>query len=132
MGSSGSVGTQALDVIRSEPGRFRVHALAAQRSADVLVAQAAEFHPAVVVIADPALYRQVREGVGAPTEVLVGAEGMAEAARGAEVVLNAVVGFAGLPVTMAALEAGPGGGVPHKGALLRPGPPPPKSRAPPR
>jgi 1-deoxy-D-xylulose-5-phosphate reductoisomerase len=73
---------------------------------DVLVAQAAEFHPDVVVIGDPALSGAVRDGVPAGTEVLTGEEGMAEAARGADVVLNAVVGFAGLPVTMAALEAG--------------------------
>lgn len=106
MGSSGSIGTQALDVIRAEPERFRVHALAAHRSADVLVAQAAEFHPDVVVIGDPTLHADVRDGVPAGTEVLVGEEGMVAAARGADVVLNGVVGFAGLPVTMAALEAG--------------------------
>ncbi|HSZ35933.1 MAG TPA: 1-deoxy-D-xylulose-5-phosphate reductoisomerase [Acidimicrobiales bacterium] len=106
MGSSGSVGTQALDVIRAEPERFRVHALAVHRSADVLVVQAAEFHPDVVVIGDPALVPAVRAGVDAGTEVLVGEEGMVAAARGADVVLNAVVGFAGLPVTMATLEAG--------------------------
>jgi 1-deoxy-D-xylulose-5-phosphate reductoisomerase len=106
MGSSGSVGTQALDVIRAEPQRFRVHALAAHRSADVLVAQATEFHPDVVVIGDPAFHEVVRDGVPGGIEVLVGQEGMVAAAQGADVVLNAVVGFAGLPVTMAALEAG--------------------------
>jgi 1-deoxy-D-xylulose-5-phosphate reductoisomerase len=106
IGSSGSVGTQALDVIRAEPQRFRVHALAAHRSADVLVAQATEFHPDVVVIGDPALHAAVRDGVPGGIEVLVGEEGMVAAAQGADVVLNAVVGFAGLPVTMAALEAG--------------------------
>ncbi len=106
MGSSGSIGTQALDVIRAEPDRFRVHALAAHRSAEALVAQAAEFHPDVVVIGDPALHADVRDGVPAGVEVLVGEEGLVAAARGADVVLNGVVGFAGLPVTMAALEAG--------------------------
>jgi 1-deoxy-D-xylulose-5-phosphate reductoisomerase len=106
MGSTGSVGTQALDVIRREPERFRVHALAAQRSSAALVAQAVEFGPDVVVIGAPDLYDEVRAGVPAGTEVAVGAEGMMETARGADVVLNAVVGFAGLPVTMAALEAG--------------------------
>jgi len=106
MGSTGSIGTQALDVMRGEPERFGVHALAAQRSVAQLVTQAAEFRPTVVVIGDPGLYQQVRDDVPPGTEVLVGTEGMVEAARGADVVLNAVVGFAGLPVTMAALEAG--------------------------
>ncbi|MFZ0250840.1 MAG: 1-deoxy-D-xylulose-5-phosphate reductoisomerase [Acidimicrobiales bacterium] len=106
LGSTGSVGTQALDVIRTEPERFRVHALAAQRSVDDLLAQAASFAPALVVIGDPGRYAEVRDGVPAGTEVLVGGEGMVAAAQSADVVLNAVVGLAGLPVTMAALEAG--------------------------
>jgi 1-deoxy-D-xylulose-5-phosphate reductoisomerase len=106
MGSTGSVGTQALDVIRTERERFRVHALAAQRSVEELLAQAAAFGPALVVIGDPSRYDEVRAGVPAGTEVMVGEEGMVAAAQGADVVLNAVVGFAGLPVTMAALEAG--------------------------
>ncbi len=106
MGSSGSVGTQALDVVRAEGDRFVVHALGVQRSTSTLVAQAAEFRPAIVVVGDPDLAPAVRDAVPAGTEVLVGPEGMAEAARGADVVLNAVVGFAGLPVTLAALEAG--------------------------
>ncbi len=106
MGSTGSIGTQALDVMRSEPERFGVYALAAQSSATELVAQAAEFRPIVVVIGDPDRYSLVRDGVPAGPEVLVGVVGMVEATRGADVVLNAVVGFAGLPVTMAALEGG--------------------------
>ncbi len=106
MGSSGSVGLQALDVVRAEGDRFGVHALGVQRSIATLIAQAAEFRPAIVVVGDPALASEVRAAVPVGTEVLVGPEGMAEAARGADVVLNAVVGFAGLPVTLAALEAG--------------------------
>jgi 1-deoxy-D-xylulose-5-phosphate reductoisomerase len=106
MGSTGSVGTQALDVIRTEPARFRVHALAAQRSVEELLAQAAAFGPELVVIGDPGRYGEVRDGVPPGTEVMVGEEGMVAAAQSADVVLNAVVGFAGLPVTMAALESG--------------------------
>ncbi len=106
MGSSGSVGLQALDVIRAERDRFEVHALGVQRSTDTLIAQAAEFRPAIVVVGDPDHALAVRAAVPEGTEVLAGPEGMAEAARGADVVLNAVVGFAGLPVTLAALEAG--------------------------
>jgi 1-deoxy-D-xylulose-5-phosphate reductoisomerase len=106
MGSTGSVGTQALDVVRHERTRFEVHALAAHSSAGALVAQVSEFRPALAVIGDAALYAEVRDGVPPGTEVLVGEEGMVAAAGAADVVLNAVVGFAGLPVTMAALEGG--------------------------
>ena len=106
LGSTGSIGTQALDVIGREPERFLVHALAAQSSVEELLAQAAAFGPALVVVGDPARYGEVRDGVPPGTDVMVGEEGMVVAAQGADVVLNAVVGFAGLPVTMAALESG--------------------------
>ena len=106
LGSTGSIGTQALDVIGREPERFRVHALAAQSSVEELLAQAAAFGPALVVVGDPARYGEVRDGVPPGTDVMVGEEGMVAAAQGADVVLNAVVGFAGLPVTMAALQSG--------------------------
>jgi 1-deoxy-D-xylulose-5-phosphate reductoisomerase len=106
LGSTGSIGTQAIDVLSRAPERFEVAALAAQRSTELLLAQAAALRPALVVIGDPTLYRVVADGVPAGTEVMVGLEGMVEAARCADVVLNAVVGFAGLPVTMASLEAG--------------------------
>ena len=106
LGSTGSIGTQAVDVLQSAPERFRVTALAAQSSVELLLAQAALLHPALVVIGDPSLYAVVRDGVPSGTEVMVGNEGLVAAATCADVVLNAVVGFAGLPVTMATLEAG--------------------------
>ena len=106
LGSTGSIGTQAVEVLQGEPERFRVVALAAQTSTDVLLAQAAALRPELVVIGDESLYRTVCDGVPAGTEVLVGVAGLEAAATSADVVLNAVVGFAGLPVTMAALEAG--------------------------
>ncbi len=106
LGCTGSIGSQALDVLRGEPERFTLAALAAQRSTDLLLAQAAEFRPALVVIGDGSLYPVVRDGVPPGTEVMVGQEGLVAAASRADVVLNAVVGFAGLPVTMAALESG--------------------------
>jgi 1-deoxy-D-xylulose-5-phosphate reductoisomerase len=95
-----------VDVLLGQPERFRVVALAAQSSTEVLLAQAAQLRPDMVVIGEESLYRTVREGVPAGTEVLVGIPGLVAAAGAADVVLNAVVGFAGLPVTMAALEAG--------------------------
>ncbi len=106
LGSTGSIGTQAVDVLLGQPERFRVVALAAQSSTEVLLAQAAQLRPEMVVIGEESLYRTVREGVPAGTDVLVGIPGLVAAAGAADVVLNAVVGFAGLPVTMAALEAG--------------------------
>ena len=106
LGSTGSIGTQAVDVLQGAPERFRVSALAAQSSAELLLAQAALLRPALVGIGDPSLYGVVRDGVPAGTEVMVGNEGLVAAATCADVVLNAVVGFAGLPVTMATLEAG--------------------------
>jgi 1-deoxy-D-xylulose-5-phosphate reductoisomerase len=106
LGSTGSIGTQAVDVLCGQPDRFRVVALAAQSSTAVLLEQAARLRPDMVVIGEESLYATVRDGVPAGTEVLVGTPGLVAAARAADVVLNAVVGFAGLPVTMAALEAG--------------------------
>jgi 1-deoxy-D-xylulose-5-phosphate reductoisomerase len=108
LGSTGSIGTQAVDVLSSpsERERFDVVAIAAHRSVDTLLEQAALLRPALVVIGEESLAEAVRRGVPSGTEVMVGAEGMLAAANAADVVLNAVVGFAGLPVTMAALEAG--------------------------
>jgi len=108
LGSTGSIGTQAVDVLSgpTERERFRVVALAAHSSVATLVAQAALLAPELVVIGDPSLVDEVRGGVPAGTEVMSGPEGLLAAASGADVVLNAVVGFAGLPVTMAALQGG--------------------------
>ena len=65
LGSTGSIGTQAVDVLLGQPERFRVVALAAQSSTEVLLAQAAQLRPDMVVIGDESLYRTVREGVPA-------------------------------------------------------------------
>jgi 1-deoxy-D-xylulose-5-phosphate reductoisomerase len=61
LGSTGSIGTQTLDVVRAYPDRYRVYALCAHRSIDLLVQQAKEFHPEVVCIADESLYEQLKE-----------------------------------------------------------------------
>jgi 1-deoxy-D-xylulose-5-phosphate reductoisomerase len=106
VGSTGSIGTQAAEVVAAQPERFEVVALAAQRSVDALVAQARRFRPELVVIGDPTLFSEVAAALPAGTEVMAGPEGLAAAGAAGEVVVNGVVGFAGLPVTMAALEAG--------------------------
>ena len=106
VGSTGSIGTQAIDVVEAEPGRFRVTALAAQRSVDTLVAQAARLRPELVAIGEESLAADLARRLPAGTEVLAGEKGLVAAAQAADVVVNAVVGFAGLPVTLAALESG--------------------------
>jgi 1-deoxy-D-xylulose-5-phosphate reductoisomerase len=106
VGSTGSIGTQAVEVMTTEPDRFDVAGLATWTSVDVLGAQARALRPEVVAIGDPALAPALRAAVPAGTEVWTGLEGLAAVARLGDVVLNAVVGFAGLPVTLAALEAG--------------------------
>jgi 1-deoxy-D-xylulose-5-phosphate reductoisomerase len=108
LGSTGSIGTQALDVIRAHRNRFRVVALAAGRESDLLAAQAAEF----AVPAD-----RSRAAAGDPA-ALAGLAALPEA----DVVLNAVVGFAGLPVTLAALEAGKRLALANKESLIAAGP----------
>ena len=106
VGSTGSIGTQAVDVALAHPDRFAVVALAAWRSVDTLAAQAALLRPEVVAVGDPGAAPALAAAVPRGTEVLAGAEGLTAVARLGDVVLNAVVGFAGLPVTLAALESG--------------------------
>jgi len=106
VGSTGSIGTQALEVVDGAEDRFRVVALGAHRSVDVLVAQARRFGPEVVAIGDKALAPELERALPPGVEVVAGTEGLAAIATMADVAVNGVVGFAGLTVTMAALEAG--------------------------
>jgi 1-deoxy-D-xylulose-5-phosphate reductoisomerase len=106
VGSTGSIGTQTLDVVREEPDRYQVVALGAQRSVDALVAQVLEFRPRTVAIGDPSLAAEVAARLPAGTELVAGVDGLAAIATDADVVVNGVVGFAGLTVTLAALESG--------------------------
>lgn len=109
LGSTGSIGTQALDVISQHPDRFRATVLTAGSNADLLISQARAFLPDTVVIADETRYDQVREALAdLPVKVFTGSESLAQAVTGSEVdiVLTAVVGFAGLVPTVAAIKAG--------------------------
>ncbi len=122
LGSTGSIGTQTLDVVAARPGDFDVVALGASRSVDLLAEQARAFRPDVVAIADGSLAGELAAGVPAGTEVLAGPGSMAEAAVAAEVAINGVVGFAGLPVTLAVLAAGRRLGLANKESLIAAGP----------
>ncbi|MDA8342196.1 MAG: 1-deoxy-D-xylulose-5-phosphate reductoisomerase [Actinomycetota bacterium] len=106
LGSTGSIGTQALEVVASCPDRFTVVALGAHRSLELLVEQVRRFRPSVVAVGDAAAAAEAAPLLPAGTDLLVGDEGLSVAAAMADVCVNGVVGFAGLTVTVAALGAG--------------------------
>lgn len=109
LGSTGSIGTQTLDVIREHPDRFEAYVLTANNQAERLVEQAREFMPDAVVIANEDKYAEVRDGLAdLPIKVYAGAAAICDvaAADSVDTVLTAMVGFAGLRPTVAALRAG--------------------------
>lgn len=122
LGSTGSIGTQTLEVIRAEPDRFRAVALAANSSVSELAAQAAEFAPEAVAVGDVELAGELRSALPPGVEVLAGAEAFADLAGTADVVVNGVVGFAGLGVTLAALRSGRRLALANKESLIAAGP----------
>jgi 1-deoxy-D-xylulose-5-phosphate reductoisomerase len=122
VGSTGSIGTQAVEVLAEAPADYRVVAIGAHRSADTLVAQAKSLRPEVVAVADPEAATAVRARLPRSIEVHAGAKALADIAGLGEVVLNGVVGFAGLPVTLAALEAGRRLALANKESLIAAGP----------
>ncbi len=108
LGSTGSIGTQTLDVVRQHPEAFSVYALSANRSIDLLIKQALEFNPAVVCIADETYYRPLCEALSdLPIRVLAGEKALAEMVTmpAIDVVVAAMVGYAGLRPTIEAIKA---------------------------
>lgn len=99
VGSTGSIGTQTLEVVAAAPDRYRVTALAAGSRIDELIAQAEAVRPDVVALADETKLDELRAGLPAGIEVLSGPTAMADVAVDADITVNGVVGFAGLPVT---------------------------------
>jgi 1-deoxy-D-xylulose-5-phosphate reductoisomerase len=122
LGATGSIGTQTLDVVRADPERYRVSALGASGSIDLLAAQAREFRPRVVALADASRAAELEALLPAGIELLAGPDAMVDAALTADTVINGVVGFAGLPVTLATLEAGRRLGLANKESLISAGP----------
>ncbi|MBT3248060.1 MAG: 1-deoxy-D-xylulose-5-phosphate reductoisomerase [Actinobacteria bacterium] len=129
LGSTGSIGTQTLEVVAACPGDYEVVALGAASSIDLLVEQAERFRPKVVALADQNRAPELAERVPAGTEVLAGPQALAEAAVIAEVAINGVVGFAGLSVTLATLLAGRRLGLANKESLISAGPVVQRARA---
>ncbi|MBB4038268.1 1-deoxy-D-xylulose-5-phosphate reductoisomerase [Dysgonomonas hofstadii] len=109
LGSTGSIGTQALDIVREHPDSFEVYALTANENVDLLIKQAMEFMPEVVVIANENKYKQLKEAlVHQPIKVWSGSESIAQVVESApiDMVLTAMVGYSGLKPTINAIKAG--------------------------
>lgn len=108
LGSTGSIGTQALDVIREHSDRYEAYVLTANNNADLLIRQAREFMPETVIVANESKYAQVQEALAdLPIKVYAGADAICQVVQeqAIDVVLTAMVGFAGLRPTISAIEA---------------------------
>lgn len=109
LGSTGSIGTQALDVVREQQGRFVVEVLSSNNKVDLLIEQALEFQPNAVVIGDTRHDRTLRDALAdLPIKVFSGADALEQVVQmdGIDMVLTALVGYAGLKPTLSAIRAG--------------------------
>lgn len=109
LGSTGSIGTQALEVIRAYPDKFDLQVITAQSNAKLLIEQARKFQPNAVVIADESKYQEVKEALfSEDIHVYAGNKALCQVVEFHEVnvVLTALVGYAGLKPTLAAIDAG--------------------------
>ncbi|MFA4871085.1 MAG: 1-deoxy-D-xylulose-5-phosphate reductoisomerase [Pedobacter sp.] len=109
LGSTGSVGTQALNVIEANPDLYKILALTAHSNSNLLIEQALKFKPLLVVVTDDSKYQLVKTALsGTNTKVLAGEAALCEAAalEGVDLVLTAIVGSVGLSPTVAAIKAG--------------------------
>ncbi|MBW1659737.1 MAG: 1-deoxy-D-xylulose-5-phosphate reductoisomerase [Deltaproteobacteria bacterium] len=108
LGATGSIGENALEVVRRYPDRFRVVGLSAHRNIEQILRHIEEFRPEIVAVTDQEAFREVEKEAGSFTKVLPGEEGAIEVAtrEGVDMVLSAMVGAAGLKPTLAAIQAG--------------------------
>ncbi|MDR2691172.1 MAG: 1-deoxy-D-xylulose-5-phosphate reductoisomerase, partial [Dysgonamonadaceae bacterium] len=109
LGSTGSIGTQALDVIREHRDLFDVYVLTANNNVELLIRQAREFQPEMVVIANESKYAQLKDALSdLPVKVWAGEESIAQAVQfePVQIVLTAMVGYSGLNPTIRAIQAG--------------------------
>ena len=108
LGSTGSIGTQALQVIEEHPDLYEAYVLTANRRADMLIEQAKKYQPAAVVIADESKYEQVRDALEHdPIQVYTGSDALCQVVQmdPIDIVLTALVGFSGLRPTISAIKA---------------------------
>ncbi len=121
-GATGSIGTQTADVIAANPERFAASAIGANRSVDQLVRLANQLRPRVVAIEDERFGREGAQRFDASIDVRIGPGALLSLCDTADVVVNAVVGFAGLPVTLRTLESGRRLALANKESLVAGGP----------
>lgn len=117
-GSTGSIGKQTLEFIEQSQDQFQVVGLGIGSSAEAVIAQAKQWKPSVIAVADESARREVAKAL--PGVEVIGDQ--AELAESAEVVVNGVVGFAGLPVTMSTLKLGKRLALANKESLIAAGP----------
>lgn len=122
LGSTGSIGTQTLDIVRASGGSYEIEALGAATSVETLAEQANEFRPRVVALADDTRAAELAAMLPAGTELVAGPTAMATAAECGATVVNGVVGFAGLPVTLTTLASGRRLALANKESLIAAGP----------
>ncbi len=109
LGSTGSIGTQALEVVSAHPGVFEIEALSAHGNTALLIRQAQQYLPNAVIVTDEAKYETVKDALASlPVKVFAGHSALREVVSwdSVDVVLGAIVGFAGLSSTLAAIDAG--------------------------
>jgi 1-deoxy-D-xylulose-5-phosphate reductoisomerase len=123
LGSTGSIGTQTLDIVAHDSERYKVVGLSAGKNTDLLIEQAKRFRPALVSMGSKADAEAVKPHLPPGTRVVHGEEGLIEVAAGtdADVVVTAIMGSRGLPATLAAINAGKTIGLANKETLVTAG-----------
>lgn len=123
LGSTGSIGTQTLDVIANDPESFQVVGLSAGSNVSLLIEQASKFRPSIVCLATKQLADEAQAALPAGVRVVYGEEGLVELAGDAEadIVITAILGSRGLPATLAAIDAGKTIGLANKETLVTAG-----------
>ncbi|MDD3243891.1 MAG: 1-deoxy-D-xylulose-5-phosphate reductoisomerase [Eubacteriales bacterium] len=110
LGSSGSIGTQTLDVVRAMPGEFQIMGLSVNRNVELLAKQAAEFSPRYAAVADESAAEAARRLLPPGVTLFAGAQGLLEMCRAcygeADMAVHAIVGIAGLPAVVACIQGG--------------------------
>lgn len=121
LGSTGSIGTQTLEVVRANSDKFNVKVLAAGTSIGIIQSQITEFKPETVIMADNNAAKFIKDQFPEIT-VLSGQDALKESVESCDIIVNAIVGFAGLPVTLAALTKGKILALANKESLIAGGP----------